>query len=157
MKIRCADRADLETVREITLRTIKTVYPRYYPGGAVDFFISHHNDESILSDILTGSVFLLETGEGAVGTVTVRGNEIHRLFVLPSHHGKGYGSALLDISERTVFKRHDCVTLSASLPSKRIYLGRGYIETASHTILTENGDFLFYDTMEKPGSGKSSY
>ena len=157
MKIRCANRTDLETVREITLMTIKAVYPRYYPCGAVDFFVSHHNDESILSGILSGSVFLLETEEAAAGTVTVKGNEIHRLFVLPSYHGKGYGGALLDFSERTVFKQHDRVTLSASLPSKGIYLGRGYVETSSHTVLTENGDFLFYDTMEKLRLGKSSY
>lgn len=47
MSIRQAVLADLSTVKNITELTISEVYPRYYPKGAVDFFLEHHNEEEI--------------------------------------------------------------------------------------------------------------
>ena len=34
----------LQVVRTITRETIQEIYPHYYPKGAVDLFLSHHND-----------------------------------------------------------------------------------------------------------------
>ena len=51
MKIIPATPADFEAVRKITQETIRTVYPRYYPAGAVEFFLAHHNDAAIMKDI----------------------------------------------------------------------------------------------------------
>ncbi|MBO7668189.1 MAG: GNAT family N-acetyltransferase, partial [Firmicutes bacterium] len=63
MKIRQAVPADLPTVAQIVRMTIRTVYPHYYPAGAVDFFLAHHADERIAADIAAGRVFLLADGE----------------------------------------------------------------------------------------------
>ena len=41
--IKQAELKQLELVKFITLKTIIDIYPHYYPKGAVDFFIEHHN------------------------------------------------------------------------------------------------------------------
>lgn len=150
MLIRKASLQDAETVYEIAQTTIRTVYPHYYPAGAVDFFSKHHNAEAVRADIGAGIVFLCVTDAGgAAGTVTVRGNEILRLFVLPEQQGNGYGGALLSFAERVISETHETSLLDVSLSAKAIYKKRGYTETDYIVLPTGNGDFLCYDIMEK--------
>lgn len=84
-----------------------------------------------------------------VGTVTVKGNEVCRLFVLPAYQGKGYGSQLLDFAENIILRHYSNVVVVASFPAKCIYLKQGYVDTDFKRIQTYNGDFLCYDVMEK--------
>lgn len=149
MNIRQAIKMDLDTIKNITYETIQTIYPHYYPKGAVDFFIQHHNHENITADIDSGNVFIMEIDKTAVGTVTIRDIEICRLFVLPHYQRKGYGRALLEFSEKHICEKSKKIRLDASLPAKEIYLKRGYKEIESHSILALNGDYLCYDVMEK--------
>ncbi|MBE6839445.1 MAG: GNAT family N-acetyltransferase [Ruminococcus sp.] len=144
-----AEFSDFETVKSITEQTIKAVYPHYYPDGAVEFFLEHHSDENIKSDIEKGRVYLYLEDNAAVGTVTVKENELCRLFVLPEYQGKGYGSKLLSFAENKISENHSAVVLAASLPAKSVYLRRGYSETGYYSIKTENGDYLCYDMMAK--------
>ena len=149
MNITQAVLSDTAAVRIITAQTIINVYPKYYPKGAVEFFIRHHDENNIISDIEKGIVYVLYDNENAVGTVTVRENEICRLFVLPKYQGKGFGGRLLDFAEKKIAENYRKIIIDASLPAKPIYLKRGYVFTEYHTIKTENGDFLCYDVMEK--------
>ena len=150
MKIIPAAPADFETVRQITQETIRTVYPHYYPAGAVDFFLTHHNDAAIEKDIAEHRVYLCMTDSGEpAGTVTVCENEIGRLFVLPAYQGRGYGGALLDFAERRIAEHFDTAVLDVSFSAKAIYLKRGYQAVSWHVIQTENGDYLCYDEMSR--------
>ncbi len=149
MNIRQAGSADLDVVKRIASETIHAIYPHYYPTGAVDYFLSYHNEGNIISDINLSRVFLLENKGKAIGTVTIKDNEICRLFVLPTFQRHGYGRELIDYSEQLIAKDHRKIKLDASFPAKTIYLNRGYRETGSYSILTENGDCLCYDVMEK--------
>ncbi len=149
MNITQAVLSDTAAVRIITAQTISSVYPNYYPKGAVEFFLSHHDENNIISDIEKGIVYVLHENENAVGTVTVRENEICRLFVLPKYQGKGFGGRLLDFAEKKIAENYRKIIIDASLPAKPIYLKRGYTFTEYYTIKTENGDFLCYDVMEK--------
>ena len=54
MQIRKATTQDLECVRELTRETICQIYPKYYPAGAVQFFLNHHCDGKISADIRQG-------------------------------------------------------------------------------------------------------
>ena len=146
-RIFMAKENDFETVKDITQTTIKLVYPKYYPEGAVQFFCNHHADDRILNDIAAGKVFLLEADDVCVGTVTIANNEICRLFVLPEYQHKGYGKALLDFAEEKILESFDHVQIDASFPAKRIYKLRGYKEIEYNIIETENGDCLCYDVM----------
>ena len=147
--IRAAKETDFDSVKDITQTTIWSVYPKYYPSGAVQFFSNHHSDDRIRADIVAGIVFLIEVDGTAIGTVTVADNEINRLFVLPDFQRKGYGRELMDFAEEIIRKKHDHIILDASLPAKQIYLKRGYVATKYNIIETENGDYLCFDVMEK--------
>ena len=155
MSIVLANASDLGDVRSITRTTIGEIYPHYYPPGAVEFFLEHHNDKNIAADISDGIVFLCRDAENnTVGTVTIRKNEICRLFVLPKYQGKGYGKELLEFAESEIAKHYSEIVIDASLSAKSIYLRRGYKETGYHTIKTDNGDHLCYDVMKKELSGR---
>ena len=147
--IRAAKETDFDSVKDITQTTIWSVYPKYYPSGAVQFFSNHHSDDRIRADIVAGIVFLIEVDGTAIGTVTVADNEINRLSVLPDFQRKGYGRELMDFAEEIIRKKHDHIILDASLPAKQIYLKRGYVTAKYNMIETENGDYLCYDVMEK--------
>ena len=144
-----ADEQHLGVVKEITQKTISEIYPHYYPEGAVNFFKNHHNDNHILSDIQKGIVYLLESNGDFVGTVTIRENEICRLFVLPEYQHKGYGKELIEYAEYKISKNYREIILDASMSAKKMYKYRGYIETEYHQIITENQDVLCYDVMKK--------
>ena len=145
-----AKEGDFEIVKQITQTTIREIYPKYYPAGAVKFFSEHHSDEKIMSDINAKIVYLLitENGEPA-GTVTLTDNEVDRLFVLPAFQGKGYGRALLDFAEDAIAKKYEVIKLHASFPAKSIYLKRGYHEVEYFKMDTGHGDYLCADVMEK--------
>ena len=136
-------------VQHITHETIRAVYPHYYPTGVVEFFLAHHSSERIMADISAGIVYLLLDGDEAAGTVTVKENEICRLFVLPRHQHRGFGRQLMDFAEEMIAEEHREICLDASLPAKRIYLKRGFAPVEAHQIVLENGDVLCYDLMKK--------
>ena len=150
MSIKQAYKDDLQVVKYITIETINQIYPHYYPKGAVEFFIEHHNDANISNDIEAGRVYFCINDENQpVGTVTIKENDICRLFVLPEFQGKGYGRELLAFAENEIVKTYNEILLDASLPAKRIYQKRGYKEKESHIISANYGDFLCYDIMVK--------
>ena len=150
MNIIKASISEIEIIKQITAQTIKNIYPHYYPYGAVNFFLSHHSDKNIESDIENGDVYLCFSDDNiAIGTVTIKENEICRLFVLPDYQGNGYGRELLSFAENKISESHNTIILDASLPAKAIYLKRGYISKEFHSIKTENGDYLCYDVMIK--------
>ncbi len=150
MRIIKAGNTDLEAIKQITVQTIRSVYPHYYPQGAVEFFLQHHSDQNIKNDIHNGNVYLcLDDDNKALGTVTIKEKEICRLFVLPEYQGNGYGRALLEFAEKKIAENYSQIILDASLPAKAIYLKRGYTAAAFHSIKTENGDYLCYDDMVK--------
>lgn len=145
-----AEPHDTDAVKSITHGTVSELYPRYYPAGAVDYFLKFHSTENIMDDIENGRTYICVDGNGnAVGTVSVDKKHIGRLFVLPRHQGKGYGRMLLDFAEKLIFEEYDEIVIDASLSAKAIYLKRGYRESEYIVIKTDNGDFLCYDIMKK--------
>ncbi|MBP5185596.1 MAG: GNAT family N-acetyltransferase [Clostridiales bacterium] len=148
-RIIIANPSDADIVSEITQTTIRTVYPKYYPAGAVEFFCAHHSMDRIVSDIENGFVYLLRVNGSPVGTVTISENHINRLFVLPDHQRQGFGKALMDFAEEKIFETFDTIELDASLPAKKIYLKRGYTDEEYHIVKTDGGDHLCYDVMRK--------
>jgi GNAT superfamily N-acetyltransferase len=71
--------------------------------------------------------FVLVVMGAIVATGTIRGRDIQTVFVLPEHHGKGYGKHLMTFLEQRVKEKgFDEVTLNSSLTSKDFYLKLGY-------------------------------
>ena len=149
LKRTVAQPADLDTVRRIIETTINKIYPLYYPCDVVQFFLDHHGLDRILSDIDATCVYLFETDSVTVGTGTIHGNEITRVFVLPEFQGRGYGSAIMQKLEDIVFRTHRIVKLDSSLPAFDMYLKRGYKFRAWRKIVMTSGQVLCYHEMEK--------
>ena len=149
MELRSARTEDTAIVRNIAVYTINTIYPRYYPSGVVTFFTEHHSVKNITDDITSGCVYILYDAGIPVGTVTIKENEILRLFVLPEHQSRGFGKYMLDIAESMVFAEFDSVIVDSSLPAQTVYLRRGYKEFEYIQLVTPDGDVLCYDRMEK--------
>lgn len=147
--IRLAEMTDLESILQIIHDTISEIYSHYYAEGVVNFFLTHHSRENVLSDIENGIVWLLEEERNVVGTVTIKGNAVNRLFVLPEWQSHGYGSRLMDFAEAKIAERFTHVHIDSSLAAKEMYLKRGYKEKKTCRILADNGDILIYDEMEK--------
>jgi len=159
VKITLAKGEHFDTVRSIVDATIKTVYPRYYPEDVVAFFLQYHSDESLRDDIASGNVYLvtanqaedkiLETRDIAVGTGSIRGDEIYRMFVLPQYQGRGFGSALLRTLEGRVAETYGQSRLDSSLPAYSMYLKAGYVPVSWQKIETGSGRVLCFNAMEK--------
>lgn len=147
--IRLAKDADLETVLQITRKTISKIYPRYYAKGVVEFFLQHHKADSVLEDIENGHVWLLEDCGRLVGTVTIKEDSVFRLFVLPEFQSQGFGSSLMDFAEEKIAENYSHAHIDTSLAAKEMYIKRGYKEKATCRKEADNGDILVYDEMEK--------
>lgn len=89
-----------------------------------------------------------------VGTGSIRGNEICRLFILPGYQTKGYGSRLMDLLEDRIFREYQTVHIDASFPAESMYLKRGYQIKTYEKIKTESGDYLVKSNRES-GNGRS--
>lgn len=62
---------NIDCVFNIVQNTVKTIYPKYYPGEVVDFFCELHNRENIARDIGNGNVGILMVGNQIVGTMAM--------------------------------------------------------------------------------------
>ena len=138
---------DFAIIKNIVQTTINTVYPKYYPGGAVDFFLKHHSDKNIKNSIEDDEVYLFSENNTIIGTGTINGNEIDRLFILPEFQGKCFGTKALDYFESEILKKYEDVVLSASFPAFEMYQKRGYVPFQYNKLLTENGDYLCFFNM----------
>ncbi len=142
-----ADMADV--IHDILHRTIKTVYPKYYPREVVDFFCQHHSREHILDGIASGNMGVLVDGDVIAGTGCYDNNHITGVYVLPDYQKQGCGSQIMNHLEAEIAKKHDTVLLDASLSAVCIYEHRGY-QTVGHGIYElENDVKLVYEMMEK--------
>jgi GNAT superfamily N-acetyltransferase len=150
LNFRSAGLQDFIIVKRITRRTIKKIYPAYYPKDVVSFFLKHHSDANILRDIKNNNVYLLEVDGKPVGTGSISDNEIGRVFVLPECQRRGYGTMIMNQLETIISKNYSHAKLSASLPAFNLYLKRGYTSIGYHQIKTVQGKVLCYHEMEKP-------
>ena len=71
-----ATNKDIDAVYELVQKTIKTIYPKYYPAEVVDFFCEHHCKENIAKDVADGRVGILVVDDVMVGTGCYKDNHI---------------------------------------------------------------------------------
>lgn len=146
----CFIRAEkAEEVTELAAKVISEVYPLYYPQGAVAFFLAFHSRSQIEKAMNREEIYLMTVNGTVVGTGSIRGNEICRLFILPASQRQGYGSRMMDWLEERISMQYSSVKVDASFPAEHMYLKRGYLIKDYEQIRTETGDYLCYHRMEK--------
>ena len=149
MEYRLATINETETVHELVESTIKTIYPKYYPTEVVDFFCNHHNRDALAVDVTNERVSVLIVDDEMVGTGCFVDNHITRVYVLPKHQGKGYGTFIIENLEAEIKKCNKRAVLDASLPAARLYEKLGYQTIKHEKYQLENDVVLAYEVMEK--------
>lgn len=140
---------DIQKIHEIVQHTIKTIYPKYYPAEVVDFFCKLHNLDAITKDVEAGNVGVLMVDDDIVGTGSFADNHITRVYVLPEHQKKGYGTYIVKYIESVICKNYKIANLDASLPAAGLYEKLGYKTIKHEKYPVENDVILAYEIMEK--------
>lgn len=149
MRIKKAEIEDVDAIHAIVYHSISNTFANYYPQEVVEFILDYHKIENIKQDILRAKTYTLSEGNNLIGTGSINGAEINRVFLLPHYQGKGYGSKMMDFPEKEVFKKSNKVRLEASLPASKFYLNRGYKLVEFQEYPVSNGRFFFYPVLEK--------
>ena len=134
-------------IYELVHITIKDIYKKYYSDEAVKFFLELHSKENISADISEGKVYAAVHEHDVVGTGTLDGDHIKRLFVLPQFQEQGIGTRIMDFLEAEIIKDYGAVWLDSSLPAGKFYHDRGYITKKYEEIQLENDKVLAYEIM----------
>lgn len=149
MEYRLAKSEEAKEIYEMVQETIKRVYPKYYLPEIVDMFREFHNKENIGEDIENGNVSVLLENNKIIGTGTIKGNHITRVYVLPDFQGKGFGTFIMNQLETEIGKQYDKAEIDASLPACKLYYNRGY-KTIDHGVWEcADGVIQVYEIMEK--------
>jgi GNAT superfamily N-acetyltransferase len=112
-------------------------------GFNLDFqqFDEEVNDLPSMYSAPNGAIILAYENETAVGCIALRKwndttAEIKRMYVLPSHRGKGVGKTLLETIEETAktlgYRRLLLDTLSTMTTALHIYKNQGWSETTAY-------------------------
>lgn len=144
-----ATKQEEEQIFELVQRTIKSIYPKYYPKKVVDFFCELHSRKNIAEDIASGSVGILRYENQIIGTGSYKDNHITRVYVAPEYQRQGWGSYIMQCLESEISLHYDMVYLDASLPASQMYEKRGYRTLRHEQWVVENDVILVYGIMEK--------
>ncbi|OHB63003.1 MAG: hypothetical protein A2Y77_10615 [Planctomycetes bacterium RBG_13_62_9] len=147
--IRALRDADLPSVKSMIHRTIAACYPGHYGPEAVRFFLDYHSERAIRQDARQGHTVVLARAGRVLGTGTLLGNEIKRVFVDPGSQKQSLGRLLMHRLEETATARGLAVVkLDASPPSKAFYDRLGYVAVEETSRPVEGGR-LDYFRMQK--------
>jgi len=144
-----AAKRELQEIYDVVQHTIKTVYSKYYPKEVVDFFCTHHSMQAIRKDIENGHVSVLKVDGKIVATGCFVDNHITRVYVLPEHQKKGYGTFIMNTIQEEIAAKHEKAYLDASLPAAAFYQKLGFVTVKHEKYLVENEVILAYEIMEK--------
>ena len=152
MEIKNYTESYFSIIFDIVHKTIEEIYPKYYPGSAVDFFHYHHSKEKMEKQLPNEVTMVLfdENTNKFIGTGSLFLNEIKRFFILPEYQGKGYGKILLNELEKNIDKnKYDKYVLDSSLGAVEFYRKNGYLFKDYKTINLSDGCYLCYLEMYK--------
>jgi ribosomal protein S18 acetylase RimI-like enzyme len=148
--MREAEPQDAKSLRELICETIDTCYFRIYPQEAIDFFKDYHNQENIINDILEGHCLILASVKEFVGTGTLLGSNVRRVFIKPAYQKMGLGKRIMyGLEEKAMEKGARIIDLDASLAAYSFYRALDYEIRAEDVIPLKNGQFLRYYKMVK--------
>jgi GNAT superfamily N-acetyltransferase len=149
-------RTDLFAVKSLVHRTIAVCYPGHYCLEAVRFFANYHDERAILQDALEGWTLVLEMAGRVLGTGTLVGDEIKRVFVEPGLQKHGLGRLIMQrLEEKATSLGVATIRLDASLPAQPFYDGLGYVTVERASLEVENNRRLDFFRMKKTLQGES--
>ncbi len=94
--------------------------------------------EYLRREMSAGRKFFMLIDEGPVGIVSICGNLIENLYVLPSAQNMGYGTQLLQFAVRQCDGIPTLWILNSNKGAHRLYTRNGFVETENRKQLKEN-------------------
>lgn len=142
--------ADLEGVKELISRTIDVCYNGFYLKEVMDYFDMYNWDGNILKAARDGYIIVAETQGRIVGTGSVIGNVILRVFVDPMHQKRGLGKMIMnELESLAAANGVKVVQLRALANAKKFYESLGFSTVDKGLVEVDNDRYLEYYQMEK--------
>ncbi|MFH0847648.1 MAG: GNAT family N-acetyltransferase [Chloroflexota bacterium] len=146
--------ADLQSVYELVQNTIQVSYYKVYPVEAIEFFKNHHRKENILNDSIAGYTAIAESNGQILGTGTLLGTNVRRVFVNPTHQHKGIGKLIVyELERKAELEGLFTLDLSSSLVSRQFWESVGFVLSKEDFLPVRNGKKLLFYEMVKTMRG----
>ena len=150
IQIREFNKEDLRSVYRLIQHTIDTSYHEAYPREAIAFFKDYHSKEHILDDAVTGYTVVAEYNCEVLGTGTLLGINIRRVFVSPLHQYKGIGKLIVrELERKASLDKLTTLELEASLVSRQFWESLGFLVEREDYVPVRNNQKLSYYKMVK--------
>ena len=150
IQIREFNNEDLPSVYRLVQNTIDISYHEAYPIEAIEFFKDHHSKENILNEAATGYTVVAEYNGEILGTGTLLGTNVHRVFVSPAHQHRGIGQLIAQELERKAsLDKLAALDLASSLVSRQFWESSGFVMQKVDYVLVRNGQKLLFYRMSK--------
>lgn len=151
VRIRTISTPELFKVETIARATWPSTFAGILSSQQIEYMLNWMYDVALLANQLeSGYTFLLAEEEGqALGFAVYQSNameaktKLHKLYVLPIHHGKGIGKALLqEVVQRARIGVQEAVVLNVNKFNKKaidFYLSMGFTIAQEEVIDIGNG------------------
>jgi GNAT superfamily N-acetyltransferase len=141
---------DLIQVQELVHHTIDISYRADYTPEVIEFFKEYHPQETIRSDAETGYTVVATDNSKIVGTGTLLGTNVRRLFVEPDKHHQGIGTLIVnELEKRAADDGLYILDLSSALGARTFWEKHGYSVMEEHFTPAGDGRIIHYYTMTK--------
>ena len=142
--------ADLQSVYNLVQNTLQISYRDVYPAEAIDFFKDYHRKEVVREEAVNGYTVVAELGGVTVGTGTLLGTNVRRVFISPEHQRRGIGKAIAgDLERRAMTMGIAKLDLSSSLKSKEFWEAMGFVSSGEFSLPVGSGQKLVFYEMTK--------
>jgi N-acetylglutamate synthase-like GNAT family acetyltransferase len=150
INLRPMTKADIDAVYKLVQTTIKISYADVYPPEAIDYFVHHHSKDNILKDMERGYIVVAEANGRLMGTGTLIGSSVRRVFINPPDQGKGSGNLIVKALEQQAKSSGvNKLELSSSLKSREFWESNGFKLVKEFGLPVANDKHLIYYEMVK--------
>jgi ribosomal protein S18 acetylase RimI-like enzyme len=150
IQIRILKEGDLWSVYRMIQTTIETSYREVYSAEAREFFKNVHNGQNILNDATAGYTIVAERKGEILGTGTLLGSTLRRVYVNPNHQHRGIGKLLArELEKRASNDKLTVLDIDATPVSRKFWESMGFKIEKEDVILINNGQKVHYYKMVK--------
>jgi N-acetylglutamate synthase-like GNAT family acetyltransferase len=150
VQIRKFNEEDLQSLYRLIQNTIDISYHEAYPKEAIEFFREYHSKEQILNDTATGYTVIAEYNSEVLGTGTLFGTNIRRVFVNPLLQHRGIGKLIVqELERRASVEKIATIDLEASLVSRQFWESLGFVIQREDYVPVRKDQKLCYYKMIK--------
>lgn len=118
---------DLPQLKQLVNLTIDAVYGPHYASEIIEYWKRLHTPQKIFKDVVNGHAVVMLDHNKIIGTGSLVGATIKRIFIHPNYHRQGLGRQIMNYLEQQAMDNGQIkVYLDAANISKAFYLQLGY-------------------------------